>query len=301
MLQTERNSRIDDVFEILIKNQIEGEEAINVIESSNIAELLGFGYYGSEKIIAIEEAFASGLSADKINMIAYPGYDSAFMMRIIDLLHEPISPTVLQSILKGSYTQQDFEEKIEIFIESWNALVSSKSKMSLRDRERIKRNLDKVLCNDPDISIEIVEIINEFTDKKKPYFRYRVLDNDKKKICEGIDDLKQYIGDEEWQIHIEALAKIYVNIARKINQPRLCDQSQLMQVLINDLIDSEYGMIFIESTDLLNDPLLYSEENMRRLQDEILALGLEDMIIVDEENGDSIITVYTGACTKFNI
>lgn len=301
MLQTERDSRIDDVFENLIKNQIKGEEAINVIESSNIAELLGFGYYGSEKIIVIEDAFASGLSADKINAFAYPGYDTAFMRRIIDLLHEPITPTVLQSILKGSYTQQDFEEKIEIFIESWNALVSSKSKMSLRDRERIKRNLDKVLCNDPDISIEIVEIINEFTDKKKPYFRYRVLDNDKKKICEGIDDLNQYIGDEEWQIHIEALAKIYVNIARKINQPRLCDQSQLMQVLINDLIDSEYGMIFIESTDLLNDPLLYSEENMKRLQDEILALGLEDMIIVDEDNDDSIITVYTGACTKFNI
>lgn len=132
------------------------------------------------------------------------------------------------------------------------------------------------------------------------YFAYEGYENEQK-IISGIN----YVSHELFQIPEKtALVMLEENQEILKRMPKVVDLPQPIQDLVLQQYDSLSGMLFLENDDEFWEE--YSEEDLEKLQKQIIQYDLEKYIDLFETKRDNIpdhvdvITCYMGLSSNFN-
>lgn len=326
-MKNKRDKRIDGIFDYLIFHDLKEQKGYELLSK----QIWFKEMFDQKQIKEIKEAFLESLVPECISVFAYPQY-SADLMRCcrehFSLL--PFSPSLMEGLIHlttDSLSLHEFCSEITQIYVSTPAGTVDESKIA-----RLKNLINDILYrishgSDLDVSliefeqwdqylnsdrfIEYIlpEFYNLFYDDENAYVRGRIKERSTEKtlsefiFCLSTKHSDYFKTKLSWDILLTFLLQEWLNAEEFIHLPKLKDQSELLQLLIRYQTETESGMLFIDEGDEKDEPL-YSLENRIVLADEIEELGLEDMfdIGLEELNSDDcLITVYSSACTAFNL
>lgn len=313
-MKNKRDKRIDGVFEYLCFHETRGEKAFQILKDQSWFDSL----FDDMQIDEIKSAFVSfNLPPECISVFAYPQY-SAELMRVCShwLTYVYIEPDLMDALcndFKDPDRIKDICEAIYDFGTQYiNDVPLSKT------QKYAAKELAYTICFHPDLKIclpeatwnselstKILELDNIFSDSDELYARVQIKEGSTQKIlCECIisipSDGRKTIP---WNKQLSLLAKARMNVEELLKLPKLNECSELLQLLIRYHMESETGMFFVDEGDEEDEPL-YSLENRLALAEEIEKMGLQELIEVGSEelnSDDCLITVYSSACTAFNL
>lgn len=330
-MRNKRDKRIDGIFDYLIFHDLKEQEGYKLLSKQIWFKEL----FDQEQIQEIKKAFLETLVPKCIKVFAYPQYSAKLMRCCREYFPlAPFSPSLMEGLLHLTADPKEIEKLctriIQIYSEtpyygSTGQVKIAKLLENLVDeiQERIRKNSNYEIClpgaaqKDQDFKSILAckhvmpEVYNLFRDDENTYARGQIRDKTTQEI------LSEFIfclptgnsGSEEntpqlsWVVQLTLLLQIWLDAEDLVNLPKLKDHSELLQLLIRYQTETESGMLFIDEGDDEDEPL-YSLENRIALAEEIEKLGLEDMfdIGLEEFNSDDcLITVYSSACTAFNL
>lgn len=311
-MKNKRDKRIDGLFDYLIFHDIRGEAAIDLLIEQNWIESL----FNKDQILEIEQAFVlDDLTPECISVIAYPQYSARLMKNCREYLSWTyIDPNLIEALcidFKDLDRIKDICEAIYDFGMQYIQDVPFSKEQTIDFRALAKAVSDypnfKFLLSDAawESELQCIDLWNYFSESDELYARVEIEEEANHKIlCECIISIPSNgLNSIPWDKQLSLLAKARMNVEELLNLPKLNECSELLQLLIRYQLESEAGMFFVDEGDDEDEPL-YSLENRIALDEEVEELGLQELIEVGLEelnSDDCLITVYSSACTAFNL
>ena len=174
--------------------------------------------------------------------------------------------------------------------------------------------------------VEIPDVENFFEDEHTHYFHYFIKNQDDKEVGEGLYTMEYPEAEEVPKIEIhrpngvaiamdtenllenmkkDAITYLNEHVEKLLSKPYLEEVSPMLQDIVRDSIESDYGMVFIDVDEDL-DREYYSDERLAALQEEVSRLDIHSYVeawdsVDNLEEGDNLITAYMGVGTLFNL